>query len=232
MVTVIGVVCLLTMLVLVPWSGRRWYERMKRGEMTRLEGYRRALRWEAGYALAAVVYALATGRAGEVLPLFAKVAPTVHAPDDILPSLLTGAVIGLVGSVAIPQVRRRIVANAKEVSALLPRTASERWTFVAVALSAGIAEELLWRGFLWHFVGARLPVVFPLQCLIVALVFGLGHLYQGVKGVLLTAMLGAGLLLLYLATGSLLAPIALHALIDLRAVLLAPSERLAAATAS
>lgn len=50
--------------------------------------------------------------------------------------------------------------------------------------------------------------------------FGVAHLGQGSKGMLVTGMTGAALGALYLITGSLLAPIILHILIDLRATAL------------
>lgn len=50
--------------------------------------------------------------------------------------------------------------------------------------------------------------------------FGIGHFGQGFKGVLVTGMIGAMLGILYVVTGSLLAPIIVHVLIDLRATAL------------
>ncbi len=59
--------------------------------------------------------------------------------------------------------------------------------------------------------------------LVAAVLFGLAHSYQGITGMILTAFAGAVFCGLYVATGSLLVPIALHILVDLRfAVLPAP----------
>jgi hypothetical protein len=52
----------------------------------------------------------------------------------------------------------------------------------------------------------------------------LAYANQGVRGVLGTAAMGAGMLVLFLITGSLLLPIVLHALVDLRAIALAPRQ--------
>jgi membrane protease YdiL (CAAX protease family) len=54
-------------------------------------------------------------------------------------------------------------------------------------------------------------------------IFGFAHLYQGIAGVLGTALIGALLVGLYLSTGSLLLPILVHAIIDIRAFLLVPA---------
>jgi membrane protease YdiL (CAAX protease family) len=58
--------------------------------------------------------------------------------------------------------------------------------------------------------------------LAVATVFGLAHVYQGAAGVVVTTMMGAVLGLLVVATGSLLPAVVLHAVLDLRALLVAP----------
>ena len=56
-----------------------------------------------------------------------------------------------------------------------------------------------------------------------SVLFGLAHLYQGWLGMLLTALLGLGMAWLFLPTGSLLLPIVLHVLIDLRGLVMVPA---------
>jgi membrane protease YdiL (CAAX protease family) len=51
-----------------------------------------------------------------------------------------------------------------------------------------------------------------------SLIFGLGHAYQGFKGVLSTAVAGLFLGLLFLLSGALIPAMALHALLDLQVV--------------
>jgi membrane protease YdiL (CAAX protease family) len=57
---------------------------------------------------------------------------------------------------------------------------------------------------------------------IAALVFGVLHLYQGPLGILFSFILGVVFSLLYLASGTIIAPIVLHALVDLRSLVLIP----------
>ena len=45
--------------------------------------------------------------------------------------------------------------------------------------------------------------------------FGLAHAYQGIRGIVLTGVTGAVAMGLYLLTGSLVAPIVVHATVDL-----------------
>jgi len=109
--------------------------------------------------------------------------------------------------------------HAAEFPAILPANAVERATFVLVALTAGVCEEVLFRGFLIRFLHDGAPAL-PLAAALVvsSLVFGLNHLYQGRKGVLGTTIAGLGFGLLFLVTGSLIPAIIIHALVDLQMV--------------
>jgi membrane protease YdiL (CAAX protease family) len=110
--------------------------------------------------------------------------------------------------------------------ALLPRTPGERRLFTLVGWTAGICEEWLYRGFFIAVVAALAGAPADWVLVVVAgLAFGLAHAYQGLAGIALTGVLGGVLAALYLSTGSLLLPVLLHALIDLR-FLLVPAHAL------
>jgi membrane protease YdiL (CAAX protease family) len=112
------------------------------------------------------------------------------------------------------------VAGGDKLLRMLPRTRAERWSFAALAVTAGITEEVIWRGFglgLLFMLLPHAPVAVPI--VLAALAFGWAHLYQGWTGVLATAVLGGLFAWLYWATDSLLLPMLLHVLIDLRAAL-------------
>ena len=110
-----------------------------------------------------------------------------------------------------------------DFSALIPTTTQERLIWAAVAISAGICEEIVFRGWLLSTLHSALRLDGTALVLVAAVLFGLAHSYQGITGMILTAFAGAVFCALYVATGSLLVPIALHILIDLRfAVLPAP----------
>ncbi|MDQ4039294.1 MAG: CPBP family intramembrane metalloprotease [Actinomycetota bacterium] len=108
-------------------------------------------------------------------------------------------------------------AALRSVGALLPRTDPERRLFGGVALTAGFAEEVVYRGFGIALLTAAWPSL-PRWGLIAAagVAFGVAHAYQGWAGTLTTGLLGSVLAGVYLDTGSLLIPVVLHALIDLR----------------
>jgi membrane protease YdiL (CAAX protease family) len=110
-----------------------------------------------------------------------------------------------------------------DFSALLPATTHERLLWVAVAVSAGICEEIVFRGWLLSTLHGTLRLDGTALVLVAAVLFGLAHSYQGATGVVLTAFAGALFCGLYVVTGSLLVPILLHILIDARfAIMPAP----------
>jgi len=118
---------------------------------------------------------------------------------------------------AMAAMQRSLEASA----ILLPSTPTERKWYAATAITAGICEELLYRGFLMHY----LPVTFPtLDWLFVAIIsgiiYGLSHAYQGFKGIFQTALTGFSFAIVYVLSGSLLPAMVFHALAELRTLML------------
>lgn len=102
-------------------------------------------------------------------------------------------------------------------SAFLPRTAREARRFRWLALSAGVCEELAYRGYLVGGYMVTLLGIDPwLAAVLGALVFGACHGYQGMAGVAKTAIAGLLAGLLFVASGSLLWPMILHTVVDLQ----------------
>jgi hypothetical protein len=96
---------------------------------------------------------------------------------------------------------------------MLPHDARELRWFSAVAITAGICEELLYRGYLIWYLQHWLPLAAAV--VLAAVIFGVGHFYQGPRGMIQTAVVGAFMAAVYLVTGSIFASMALHALMDL-----------------
>jgi membrane protease YdiL (CAAX protease family) len=108
----------------------------------------------------------------------------------------------------------RLVASFGRTVAILPHTQTEYAWFLALSGTAGVCEELLYRG---YFIAMTSPLLTLAGAVVTgAVIFGLGHGYQGPGGVAKTA--GVGLLFgaIYVATGSLLWPMILHALLDVQ----------------
>jgi uncharacterized protein len=76
---------------------------------------------------------------------------------------------------------------ASNTGFLLPQTLPESIFWVALSVTAGICEELVFRGYLqrqlWSLTKS-LPVALVLQ----AVIFGVGHIYQGWKPAVVTAI--------------------------------------------
>ena len=101
---------------------------------------------------------------------------------------------------------------------VLPRTKKEKYLFSLLALSAGICEEIIFRGFLVFLVLAIFPSVpIYLVILISTLIFGIAHAYQGLQGVISTGLLAVMFMCLFLVTDCLIFPMLLHFIIDFSA---------------
>ena len=96
-------------------------------------------------------------------------------------------------------------ASANE---FLPRSKKEFKWFILLSITAGICEELLFRGFLiWYFETISNTL---LAIVISSILFGAAHSYQGVKGFIRSGIIGFILALILVWTDSLLIPIFIH----------------------
>ncbi|WP_114166241.1 CPBP family intramembrane glutamic endopeptidase [Exiguobacterium sp. TNDT2] len=98
---------------------------------------------------------------------------------------------------------------------LLPQTIQEARAWGAVSWTAGVTEEFIFRGVLLYTVTLWMDVSPPMLALIGGALFGLAHAYQGVRGILVTGLVGWGLGYLYVAMGILWPVMVVHALLDL-----------------
>ena len=133
--------------------------------------------------------------------------------------LLCVAVIGWM----IYTLRRVARASASEkaknadalghLSIFVPHTKRELHNFYGVSITAGIVEEVVYRGFLIWYLGQYMPIWAAI--IVSSIGFGLGHSYQGVSGVLRVSLVGLGFGTLYVISGSIWLPIVAHALLDM-----------------
>jgi membrane protease YdiL (CAAX protease family) len=100
-----------------------------------------------------------------------------------------------------------------ELSNLAPQTPREDRLFDIVSITAGVCEEILYRGLLLATL-VSLVGTWPAVA-ITSLIFGLGHAYQGISGIVKTGLVGLVFALLTVSTGSLFIAIVLHAVVDL-----------------
>ena len=96
---------------------------------------------------------------------------------------------------------------------VLPQSTKELIPFLALALTAGLCEEFLYRGFAMAVIRRTgLPV--GVVILLSAILFGLAHLYQGRAGFVSTMVLGILFGISRAALGSLLPVIVWHVGVD------------------
>lgn len=114
---------------------------------------------------------------------------------------------------ARPQVLARAGKSLGPGGRLVPHSATERRTWTWVSVTAGICEEILFRGYLTGVLAAWMGPWWAVA--IATLVFGAGHLYLGRLGGIRATIAGAILAGLYALTGSLWVPMLLHAALDL-----------------
>lgn len=119
-----------------------------------------------------------------------------------------------------PALRARIASAMRPVRFALPVTPRERHWWILVSLSAGVCEEVLYRGFAMHYFSGSLSAAIPLGTvgawLVSSAFFGFAHAYQGTGGIIRSTVCGLILGLITLLTGGLLLPIALHFVFDLQ----------------
>ncbi len=219
---------------------RRFEGRLRSDPDARRSFYRRLLVLEWGLALLAMVIWLSApgveaGQVGlrwpqqwpgpvtglVVLVVLAFVVVSTRA-------LRSGALLEAGEPVRRPGEGRHAEPPGHATLALLPRTAGERRLFTLVGVTAGVCEEWLYRGFFLAVVAALAgDLSTGVLVLVAATAFGLAHAYQGAVGIVTTGLLGGIMAAVYLQTGSLLLPVLLHALIDLR-FLLVPARVLPA----
>jgi uncharacterized protein len=193
-------------------SGRRWH------------GYARLLVLE--LVLGGLAVAVAAGLNGIGLQRIGLSGPHLTGSGLLFGVGLAIAILvcaAIVAStIAIWRLDRPIpVIGGDRVRIMVPVRRSERLWFLALSVAAGVCEELLFRGLLPALLSALLhgpPAWFVI--LLAAIAFGAAHAYQGTAGVAATAVLGALMGIIYLATGSLVVVMVLHALIDARVGLL------------
>lgn len=127
----------------------------------------------------------------------------------LLSALLVAQLAALRGNEAGLASARKQVAP---LEGFLPRTPVEIRLFLALSLAAGVCEEIVYRGYLLSYFGG---FVGPAGAVLAStLLFGLAHGYQGPAGIVRTGVVGLVLAVAYVLTGSLLAAVLLHVVID------------------
>ncbi len=134
------------------------------------------------------------------------------------PAVLLGAaaltVLGGLGIMALGRALR--ISESELVDYLIPRSTSEKIAFAGLSVSAGIAEELIFRSFLigvLHQASGSMAVAVTVS----VAAFAVTHAYQGMVGVVRVVLLGLLLTAPFLLTGSVYPSMIAHTILDLLA---------------
>ncbi len=100
-----------------------------------------------------------------------------------------------------------------KLSIILPQNGNELARFYGLSITAGIVEEILWRGFLIWYLSQFMPLW--AAALVSVIGFGLAHAYQGIAHLPQVTAVGAAFTGLYLLSGSIWLPVILHAAVDI-----------------
>ncbi len=196
----------------------------------------RRVRW---YAKLLVVGAVLAAAVVWAYGFHAVATIDVRAPWVADSAALRDAIIGLIAGLILlqvvvmlqirnkPEARAKIQKQLETLAFMLPVTRVERvWFFVVSVFVGGICEEIVYRGFLIHYLmRAPLSMNVTVAVVVSSLIFGIAHIYQGVGGAIGSTVLGIVFAVLFVMTGNLALPIFLHALIDVRVLLLIPEGK-------
>lgn len=140
--------------------------------------------------------------------------PLLPAYDlSLTHALVAAAALGL-GSLTLLERFTPRDESRRRAETIAPRTRSDAIAFAGVATSAGIAEEVAYRGVLFsllaHFMGG-----WWLPALVAAVAFGVAHAFQGWRAAALASAAGLVAQVVVGLTGTLIVAIAVHIVHDL-----------------
>jgi membrane protease YdiL (CAAX protease family) len=183
----------------------------------RVQFYRRQVGWEWAWV---VVIALIFLPKPDQISLIGVALPN---PTGwiLMGIMLVGGALLIYLNWRSPNALENIRNSLASAPILRPSTAVERGWFIAVALTAGICEELLYRGFFIFFLRTNLPMVNTviLLSLLSGIVYGLSRAYLGNRGIIQTGIMGFLFAIILSLSGSLLPAMLLHFLIELSSLL-------------
>ncbi|MGH1435810.1 MAG: CPBP family intramembrane glutamic endopeptidase [Lewinella sp.] len=121
------------------------------------------------------------------------------------------------------QHREMTAENLQSELGFLPTTGYEYFHFIFLALTAGICEEFIFRGYFIRYFQCLLgsEETYTLAILLPALIFGVVHFYQGWRAVVKITAMAIMFGYVFVHTGSLWVLMMVHAVIDLLGGLIA-----------
>lgn len=221
-----GLLLALALPLLGAWQFRRLEARLAAGEADVRIGQYRAVVVEEVLATGAVLALwLTLDRPWELLAPAAPVSWSWLGAAGWAATAVLGGLL-LVQAVALGRDEGALAPARRQMepmAAFLPHTRRELRGFRVLSVTAGVGEEVVFRGFSMAWLAALASSVAGLgpgaalgtAMLGSSVLFGLAHAYQGTAGIVKTGAVGLILAAVAVATGGLLAPVLLHVVVDL-----------------
>ena len=216
--TLFTLIILLLLAVVFPLLGVRDYRLLLRQTRegvadARVKFYKGVLKFHWPLTIGLVAWWLLLGNGLESMGLMPVVAGWQWVAIGVGVFAILAQVIYLASVSRNADALAKIKEQMGELSILAPQTRTEIRLFDMVSITAGVCEEILYRGLLLATL-VSLVGTWPAVA-ITSLIFGLGHAYQGISGIVKTGLIGLVLALLTVFSGSLFIAIVLHAVVDL-----------------
>jgi uncharacterized protein len=214
----------LLLAVILPWRGRLRFKKLL--AMPHLESIERIALYASTIAFQWLAAAVVAWRAWAHGYTAVDLGLTFQNRGKIVAASLVGALT--IAAVQWLNLRRmgRVASRGRVViqgiaERILPQSSVELLPFLALAITAGLCEEFLYRGFAMA-VLTRMGSPVWLAVLLSSILFGLAHLYQGRGGFVSTMVIGGVLGCGRIAYDSLVPVIFWHAAVDVVAGLAGP----------
>jgi membrane protease YdiL (CAAX protease family) len=222
------VLILVFLAVIIPWRGAARIKRlMSKAEISsadRLSLYASTIAFQWLLVFLVAWRVLVRGVGPEELGLAARDPWQVAWTSIALTGLLCfNQIVGLRRVAKLPEGNRGSVLAITE--RILPRARKETLLFAVLALTAGVSEEFLYRGFVFMafvrtMVNFAPPITFA--AILSSIWFSMAHLYQGRRGLITTFVVGLIFVGMRIWTGSLVPGMVAHFGIDLVAGIFGP----------
>jgi uncharacterized protein len=215
---ILTLVTLLVMVIIVPllgiWDFKRLLRWISEGQAdARTKSYKWILVMEWALVLGLAGWWLLDGRGLAPLGLVPMASGWQWLAIGLGIAATMAAVWQMITVIGSPEKLEEFREEIGDLGELAPQNAQESRLFAAVAVTAGVCEEILYRGVL---LAALAPITGIWPAVILSSgIFGLGHAYQGRKGIVKTALVGLLMALLTVFSGSIFIPMLLHSVIDL-----------------
>ena len=110
------------------------------------------------------------------------------------------------------EVRQEQITALGKLVHFLPHSQRELRAVYGMSLTAGIVEEIVYRGFFMWYLALSMPMW--AAAIMSSVAFGIAHSYQGTAGVVKCGVVGLAFAALYMLTGSIWLPMIGHFLFD------------------